>query len=200
MARYHHSAYDDAPQPPYRLFMYVLMLVIAGAFAGFVWNWYNGGETPIIRAPAGAYKVAPPEDMNAPDPVEQNALYESLEGRDAGAEATPRPEPEAPAEEPPPGAGPPQLSPMPQFTSNGPFVAQVAALQSEAAVDPAWRRLSSRAPELFARARLDVERADLGARGIYFRVRAGYFANRDNATRFCDRIRQMGQDCIVVAR
>ena len=42
--------------------------------------------------------------------------------------------------------------------------------------------------------------ADLGARGIYHRVRAGYFADRENATRFCERIRQMGQDCIVVSR
>jgi hypothetical protein len=79
-------------------------------------------------------------------------------------------------------------------------VAQVAALQSEAAVAPAWQRLSSRAPNLFGAAELDVERADLGTRGIYYRVRAGYFADRANATLFCDRVKQMGQDCIVVAR
>lgn len=203
MARYrsYHPAYDEAPQPPYRLFVYVLMLVIAGAFAGFVWNWYNGGDTPVIRAPAGAYKIEPAGDAaNAPDQVEQNALFETLEGRTETATTIPRPGPEAPAEAAalPPGA--PQLGAAPSFVSNGRYLAQVAALQSEAAVDSAWRRLSSRAPDLFARAELDVERADLGARGIYYRVRAGYFADRANATRFCDRIRQMGQDCIVVAR
>ncbi|MBX9746028.1 MAG: SPOR domain-containing protein [Hyphomonadaceae bacterium] len=53
---------------------------------------------------------------------------------------------------------------------------------------------------MFSDARLDVERADLGQRGVYYRVRAGYFADRTNAARFCDRIRQMGQDCIVAAR
>ena len=137
--------------------------------------------------------------------AEQNALYDSLDGTAETAETTPRAGPEtpvaaAPAETAPPSGGAPQLAAAPQFVGNGPFVAQVAALQSEAAVDAAWTRLSSRAPDLFARARLDVERADLGARGIYFRVRAGYFADRANATRFCDRIRQMGQDCIVVAR
>ena len=79
-------------------------------------------------------------------------------------------------------------------------MAQLAALQSDAAVQPAWNRLASRAPDLFAPARLDVERADLGNRGIYYRVRAGYFANREEASRFCERIRRMGQDCIVVAR
>lgn len=202
MARYrsYHPGYDEAPQPPYRMFVYVLMLVIAAAFAGFVWNWYNGGDTPVIRAPAGAYKTAPaPEAANAPDPVEENALFDSLEGRGEAATATPRPGPEAPAETAP-AAGPPRLAAAPSFAENGAYLAQVAALQSEAGVDGAWRRLASRAPDLFARARLDVERADLGARGTYYRVRAGYFADRANATRFCDRIRQMGQDCIVVSR
>ncbi|MBS0383976.1 MAG: SPOR domain-containing protein [Proteobacteria bacterium] len=93
-----------------------------------------------------------------------------------------------------------QLAPAPTFAASGPYVAQLAALQSEAAVQPAWARLSSRAPDLFGQAHLDVQRADLGARGVYFRVRAGYFANRANASRFCERIRQMGQDCIPVVR
>ena len=72
--------------------------------------------------------------------------------------------------------------------------------QSEASVASAWRRLSSRAPRLFEAASLDVERVDLGPRGVYFRVRAGYFPDRTNAARFCERIRQMGQDCVVTAR
>ncbi|MGE0740852.1 MAG: SPOR domain-containing protein [Hyphomonadaceae bacterium] len=169
-------------------FVYVLMLVVAVAFGGFLWQLYSGPEAPRIAAEPGPYKVQPaPEMATAPDGVETAAL-------DA-------PAPEAAAEpETPPPSGPPQLGPAPRFVGNGPYVAQLAALQSEAAVDQAWRRLSSRAPDLFSAARLDVERADLGARGIYFRVRAGYFADRDNAARFCDRIRQMGQDCIVAAR
>lgn len=204
MARYqqHHPAYDEGGQPAYRIFMYVLMLVIAAAFAGFIWNWYSGSsQTPVIRAPAGAYKVAPaPDALTAPDQAESNVLFESLEGLSERAPATPRPGPEAPVVARAPADGAAQLTAAPRFVSDGPFVAQVAALQSEASVNPAWARLSSRAPQLFAPAQLDVERADLGARGVYYRVRAGYFADRANAARFCDRIRQMGQDCIVVAR
>jgi hypothetical protein len=203
LARYHHHpAYEEA-QPPFRLFMYVLMLVIAAAFAGFVWNWYSGSnETPIIRAPSAEYKVAPADDRTVtPDAMEQGAMYDSLEGRTETAETTPRPGPEAPVmEDAPPAGGPPTLGAAPSFVGDGPYVAQLAALQSEESVDPAWRRFASRAPQLFAQAHMDVERADLGARGIYYRVRAGYFADRANATRFCDRIRQMGQDCIVVSR
>lgn len=180
--------------------IYVLMIVVAVAFGGFVWQLYSAPEIPRIPAPAGPYKMAPaPEEANAPDQTEQGAFYDSLEGRDAEGAVTPRPGPEAVAPALPP-AGPPQLTAEPRFVANGPFVAQLAALQSEEAVDVAWRRMASRAPGLFAQARLDVERADLGARGVYHRVRAGYFADRDNAARFCERIRQMGQDCIVVSR
>ena len=174
--------------------LYLLMIVIALAFGGFVWQLYSGPAAPHIAAPAEPYKIAPPPNAaNSPDDAEQVAL----DSGENDAAATARPGPEAVAE---PQAGAPQIAATPSFAGGGPYVAQLAALQSEAAVQPAWARLSSRAPNLFAQARLDVQRADLGQRGIYFRVRAGYFADRANASRFCERIRQMGQDCIPVAR
>lgn len=193
-------AYDEHAR--HAGFIYLLMLVVALAFGGFVWQLFSDPEAPRIEAPAGPYKIQPPpEAANTPDVVEQGAFNDALEGREETAEVTPRAGPEAvaPVVTTTP-AGPPQLSAAPQFVTSGPYVAQLAALQSEEAVDTAWRRLASRAPQLFASARLDVERADLGPRGIYYRVRAGYFADRPNASRFCERIRQMGQDCIVAAR
>ncbi len=192
-------AYDD--QGRHAGFMYVLMLVIALAFGGFVWQLYSSPDVPRIAAPASPYKVQPPEDaVSAPDATETAVFDAPTTATTAPAENV-----AAEAETPPPAAptsttGAPSLPAAPQFVSNGPYVAQLAALQSEAAVEQAWRRLASRAPQLFQLARLDVERADLGPRGIYYRVRAGYFADRANAARFCERIRQMGQDCIVAAR
>ncbi len=186
-------AYDD--QSRHARTLYILMLVIALCFGGFVWQLYSGPEAPRISAP-GPYKITPAEaGALAADPVGPDALTVP---ENITAESAP-----APAEDAPPAVvpvGPAQVGAAPQFAANGQFVAQLAALQSEAAVDPAWRRLSSRAPELFAPAQLDVERADLGQRGIYYRVRAGYFADRTQAARFCERIRQMGQDCYVAAR
>ncbi len=178
--------------------IYALLIVVACAFGGFVWQLYSAPEIPRISAPAGPYKVEPPADgATTPDAAEQSALAPEA----AEAPVTARPAPEAVRDQPAqPLASTETLGGLPRFSANGPYVAQLAALQSEAGVDPAWRRLASRAPDLFAHARLDVERADLGARGVYHRVRAGYFADRDNANRFCERIRRMGQDCIVVAR
>lgn len=171
--------------------IYLLMLVVALAFGGFLWQLYSSPDVPRISAPSGPYKVSPPPELTEPDAREREALTVP-EVETANAPTPPA------VEETPIGA--PQLAPQPVFASNGRFVAQLAALQSEAGVEAAWRRYASRAPDLFARARLDVERADLGQRGIYHRVRAGYFADRENAARFCERIRQMGQDCVVTAR
>lgn len=183
-------AYDD--QSRHAGMIYMLMLVVAVAFGGFLWQLYSAPDVPRIMAPSGPYKVAPPPELTEPDAREREALTVP-EVVTAGEPAAPPAVEETPV-------GPPQLAPQPAFASNGRFVAQLAALQSEAGVETAWRRYESRAPDLFAQARIDVERADLGQRGIYYRVRAGYFADRANAARFCERIRQMGQDCVVTAR
>lgn len=161
-------------------FIYVLMLVIALAFGGLVWQLYSGPDVARISAPNDPFKIAAPADAVAATD-DGAAPVEFREVSDSEAVApTPR---DAAA-----------------IAPQGPYVVQLAALQSEAAIEGAWRRLATRAPDLFATAHLDVERADLGARGIYYRVRAGYFPDRASATQFCDRIRQMGQDCIISAR
>ncbi|MCR6643602.1 MAG: SPOR domain-containing protein [Terricaulis sp.] len=169
--------------------IYMLLIVVAVAFGAFVWQLYSGPEIPRIAPQPGPYKTEPaPEAAIAPDAAEQGAP-----APDTSAAMTPPSAVRTPA----PAAATPA---GPRFVANGPYLAQLAALQSAEAAEPAWNRLASRAPDLFAHARLDVERADLGSRGVYHRVRAGYFADRENANRFCERIRRMAQDCIVVAR
>ncbi|MBL8550210.1 MAG: SPOR domain-containing protein [Hyphomonadaceae bacterium] len=179
--------------------------VVVAAFSGLVWTQYAGATIPRIEAKPGPYKVPPPAggELTA-DALEENALYDALEGRAAAspaAMAMSRPAPEEPlllhAEESPSETS--ANAPV-RFAENGAFVAQVAALQSEAAIAPAWQRLASAAPSLFAHAERDVERADLGQRGTYYRVRAGYFFDRENAARFCERVKSLGQDCVVAIR
>ncbi|MEQ1490187.1 MAG: SPOR domain-containing protein [Terricaulis sp.] len=181
-------AYDDTSRGAGVL--YVLMVVIAVCFGGFLWQLYSAPEVPRITAQAGPYKIEPP-----PAPPTPQALPETTPAP-TRAEAS-LAEAEAPMVELNPQVDAPG---MPTFAVNGRYVVQLAALQSEAAIEPSWRRFVARAPALFAGANMDVQRADLGPRGIYHRIRAGYFATNDDATLFCERIRQMGQDCIVAAR
>jgi cell division septation protein DedD len=155
--------------------IYVLMLVVALAFGGFVWQLYSAPDIPRIEPEPGPYKTAPTTEA----PTEAALDLETT-----------------PLDSSPPV----EAAAADNAAANGPFVAQLAALRSEAGVEPAWERFAARAPDLFASAQLDVERADLGARGVYFRLRAGYFPDRAAAARFCERIREMGQDCIPAAR
>ena len=172
--------------------LYVLMVVIAVCFGGFLWQLYSAPEVPRITAQSGPYKVEPPPEPPPAQTLPETTAPAPTANDRAMAEAETsvvvelNPQPDVPD--------------MPRFAANGRYVAQLAALQSEAAIDPAWRRFVSRAPGLFANAQMDVQRADLGARGVYHRVRAGYFASSGDATAFCQRIRQMGQDCIVASR
>lgn len=184
-------AYDD--QSRHAGVLYVLMVVIAVCFGGFLWQLYSAPEVPRIAAQSGPYKVEPPPEAPAA-PQTELTLRETT--------AMPAVDPSiAAAEAPVVELNPQADAPVtPHFAANGRYVVQLAALQSEAAIDASWRRFVSRAPGLFAGASRDVQRADLGPRGIYHRVRAGYFASSDDATLFCERIRQMGQDCIVAAR
>lgn len=182
-------AYDD--QSRHAGVLYVLMIVIAVCFGGFLWQLYSAPEVPRITAPSGPYKIEPPPEPQAQELTLRDTTPAPLVSDSTQADAKMsavelNPQPDTPA--------------VPHFAANGRYVAQLAALQSEAAVDASWRRFVSRAPNLFAGASMDVQRADLGARGVYHRIRAGYFASSDDATLFCERIRQMGQDCIVAAR
>jgi hypothetical protein len=118
---------------------------------------------------------------------------EEARGRDGASERAARGERPAPAP-------PLVIEPAPRFIANGPYVAQLGAFRAERSVRPAWDRLARRSPELFEEARLDVQRVEIKERGVFYRMRAGYFADRTNAMRFCQRLRAQHRDCMPVRR
>lgn len=87
-----------------------------------------------------------------------------------------------------------------RFSEVGAYQVQLSALRSEDAARSAWTRLQNTAPDLFSGANLDIQRADLGARGVFYRLRVGSFANRDAAKGFCADVKAAGKDCMVVAK
>ena len=94
-----------------------------------------------------------------------------------------------------------QAAPRPAATSNAPaantgdFVVQLSAQRSEDAARTNFRRLQQRHSAL-AGYSLNIQRADLGDRGVYHRVRVGPFA-RSAANSLCERVKSQGGDCIV---
>nr|WP_070959756.1 SPOR domain-containing protein [Hyphomonas sp. Mor2] len=87
-----------------------------------------------------------------------------------------------------------------RFSATGTYQVQLAALRSETAAQTAWTGMMDSAPDLFAGAKLDIQRADLGARGVFYRLRIGSFADRAAAKGFCADVKAAGKDCMVVAK
>lgn len=85
-----------------------------------------------------------------------------------------------------------------EFSPNGTYLVQIAALRNEAGALRAWEDAVNAHPAIFSGAAQSVQRADLGSRGIFYRLRAGRFSDRDSATAFCSALKEVGRDCIVV--
>ena len=75
---------------------------------------------------------------------------------------------------------------------------QLASVPNEADVDSEWKRLRKRIGAPLADLELHVERADLGSKGIFYRLQAGPFADRAAAAATCQDIKAAGGDCLIV--
>jgi len=85
------------------------------------------------------------------------------------------------------------------FDGAGEYLVQIAALRSEDAANTAWVSAVGAHPGVFSGAEKRVQRADLGAKGVFYRLRVGAFAARTEASAFCDTLKERGETCIVVS-
>jgi cell division septation protein DedD len=88
---------------------------------------------------------------------------------------------------------------LPETTAGG-FVVQLISIRSRDRARPAWAKLQKAHPALLGNRELSIQKADLGDRGVYYRVRAGFFAERASASDFCNALKTRGQDCLVTKR
>lgn len=123
---------------------------------------------------------AEPAPEPAPEPVRER-------------EAEPVRQAEAPAEQP-------ASRPAPAASASGNFVVQIAAFRTIEEAEEAWIAFISRFPDLAGGRSPSIMEANLGARGIYHRLRIAGFETRDEASRYCQTLSSRGQDCLVAAR
>ncbi|MBN9008660.1 MAG: SPOR domain-containing protein, partial [Rhizobiales bacterium] len=91
----------------------------------------------------------------------------------------------------------PAAAPADSAAVTGGLSVQVTSQKSEAAAMSAFRSMQSRYAQVLGRYQPNVQRADLGDRGTYYRVRVGPFAG-DGASRVCSALKAAGGDCIIV--
>jgi cell division septation protein DedD len=76
---------------------------------------------------------------------------------------------------------------------------QLASYRSEAEATAGWQTLTAEQKDLLAKLPHAVAKADLGAdKGIYYRLQAGTFSDRQAAKALCMDLQDRSVDCMVV--
>ncbi len=145
-------------------------------------------QTATVQAP-------PPATAQAPRPAPQTAALQAPPPATAQA---PRPAPQTTAVQAPPPAAPPS-PPGNGSAVSGAAVLQIGSFESAALADGAWTRFKARYADIAGELSDDVQRADLGARGIWYRLRVGPFKDRPSAISACQKLKTQGATCIVAA-
>lgn len=158
--------------------------------------------TPVRSAPPRAVAAPAPRPM-APVRAERTERTERVE---ANAPLSIVPDQAAPSPSPPARvrtalAQPTELSPVarsePATTAGGGYAVQVTSQRSEAEAQAAFRTLRAKFPNQLRGREPIVRRADLGARGVYYRAFVGPFASMEQAAGMCASLKAAGGNCIV---
>jgi hypothetical protein len=118
----------------------------------------------------------------------------SLDPRATASDAAPAP----PAQRPltPPMAATPAPAAAANAAASG-YVVQVSSQRSEVDAQAYFRSLQEKFPSQLEGRTAIIRRADLGAKGIYYRVVTGPFASAGEADQFCGSLKVAGGKCII---
>ncbi len=158
------------------------------------------GEAPTAAAPQ--IPAAAPSPPSEPAPSEPALAPPQVAAQPAAPEPA-APEPAAPepaVAEPAAAAAPAPPVQTAARTPSGAYVVQLAALRAREGTRPAWARLQRAHPMFLGDKELTVQEVDLGERGIFYRVQAGFFPDRAGASALCRALKTRQQDCLVVKR
>lgn len=163
----------------------------------------------------GATTVVPPRTTAPakPAPDRSTTLKLTLDPATGEARLPAEEAPPSPAS-PPSGKAPTPIAPSGTVASVAPaatpssqaastrakaeYGVQLAALKDEAGVPNEWLRLQAAFGSILGKLKSHVMRADLGKRGVFYRLVAGSFADEAGARAACEELQALKQDCLVV--
>ncbi|MDE1985338.1 MAG: SPOR domain-containing protein [Alphaproteobacteria bacterium] len=167
---------------------------------------------PMTKAPA-ALQARPVEPMKAAA-TPPAAMTTTAKAPLKIAEKSPKRMPAKVVEAPKPATAPPAKL-MPAKTAEKPvekpvaktvaapaaaaagggYVLQIGAYKSQNDADAAWKAYQAKHVALLSGISSDVQKADLGDKGVWYRLRVGSFADKDAAAALCDRLKANGGAC-----
>jgi len=187
-----------------------------------VYRRFEGANEPppVERLlPSAEQPVVPPRPKAAPGRAievmdEEGAPGDELPGMEASApveeigaeeigEGVAMPEPaEAAAFDPTPVAKEPAVpapGPVAATTAGtGAYQIQLVAVHSREQAQASWGQLSKKHADVLGGLRPDIVRADLGAKGVIYRLRAGPAGDEGKARAICASLAKRKVDCLVV--
>ena len=89
---------------------------------------------------------------------------------------------------------------LPPSSAGGRFAVQIASVRSKKDAAALWQRIKKRHGGVLSRRRAYIERADLGAKGIFYRVQVHPPADRATSKALCDELKAKGTYCVLAAR
>jgi hypothetical protein len=153
----------------------------------------NGG------IPTGAAALAKP-DPTAPSASAPTALAQrnpSAASASANAPVTLSPQ-SAPSSDPAPPIRLAATNAVRTARSAGrDYLVQVSSQKNEADVQASYRALQNKFPAALGSRPPVIKRADLGAKGIYYRTMVGPFGSTEEAAQFCGNLKSAGGQCVI---
>lgn len=168
----------------------------------------DAGTEPAPTRPGAEEPVALPERMPPlqvetadTDALDAPAAREPEPEPEPEPEALPQTQPALPAETPAASAAPAELrAPPPAAAGSGVFVVQIGAYRALEEAEAGWLAFVSRHGDLTSGRAPDIQRADLGERGVFHRLRVAGFETREDAAAYCSQLDARGQSCLVARR
>ena len=211
----------------WKSWMIAAAVVSIAVFTAVIWYAYKSGEEafgppPVVTADQSPVKVRPKEPGGAQVADQDKLVLNGEEGTETVAEdkllpGTEQPIARAPAsEETPPlpatdktaasVGGAPEQTPeqTPEQASesglsavDGDFLIQLGAFRNRERATQAWENVRDKFPDVVTGLKADIAEAELGARGTFYRLRAGPLFDRAEADKLCVALKARGQGCIV---
>jgi len=151
----------------------------------------NGG------IPAGAAAPANPAAPSASVPTALGQRNPSAAIASANAPVTPSPQ-SAPASDPAPQIRLAATNAVRTARSAGrDYLVQVSSQKNEADVQASYRALQNKFPAALGSRPPVIKRADLGAKGVYYRTMVGPFGSTEEAAQFCGNLKSAGGQCVI---
>jgi len=158
-------------------------------------------------------RLLPPPETPQPPPAQPRApTIKPAFSTPPAKEVVPTPAPArvaAPVPPPPPAAkasaakpvaaAPPPPAAPAKAIAGGSWVVQLAALKTESEARAEWTRIHSANKDIVGSLGEDIVRVDLGAKGVYWRVRGGPLAEAQART-ICAQLTKRNQGCIIAKR